>query len=104
MGAYDDLFGPCEKLIPLKIPGATYDVPEGNVLLRCLQYIDLEHRVLTIDYIHYCWSNQCGNCEISLSVAGGQPERTRACQFKVREGLEITTLPRHVSIRQTKPA
>lgn len=92
MGRFDDLFRPFKGMIPIRIEGRAFEVPDSNSLLRCLQYVAMEKKALKIDYALYCANNQCGNCELTLARPAG-PERIRACQVKGETGMEITTLP-----------
>ena len=50
MSSPGPLFRPYEKLIRIKILGREFEVPEGNMLLRALQYLAPED----ISYGRFC--------------------------------------------------
>jgi hypothetical protein len=78
------------RLVRIQIEGTDFDVPAGEVLLACVQYIvRAEAPVLG----RFCWSNECGNCEIGVARADALlPARERGCQTVVEEGMRLTGL------------
>lgn len=90
MGERDlSIYEPFDRLVSITIDGRSFDVPENNILLRCVQYIVDEGVVPG----RFCWNNECGNCELSLSTPS-QPDtrRTRGCQTLVQEGMVLSDL------------
>ena len=51
-------------LVDIEIEGKTFTVPKGEVLLACIQYI-VRDEVPVLG--RFCWSNECGNCEMSVA-------------------------------------
>jgi hypothetical protein len=94
----NDLFDPYEKLIAIEILGHEVEVPEGNRLLRCFQFLSLD----TISYGDFCWNGECANCQVWYHDTGQtetQDKTALSCRFDVREGLIVTRLSPHVEIK-----
>lgn len=83
------LYEPFERLVEIRIQGRRFQVPENNILLRCVQYLLNDEVVLG----RFCWNDECGNCEFSYSTPA-QPEKRRArgCQRVVEEGMILSDL------------
>jgi hypothetical protein len=82
-------YEPFERLVKVTIEGRTFEVPENNILLRCVQYIVDEDVVPG----RFCWNNECGNCEMSLQQRDeSQTRRARGCQTEVGDGMTLTEL------------
>jgi hypothetical protein len=78
------------RLVRIQIEGKSFDVPAGEVLLACVQYI-VRAEVPVLG--RFCWSNECGNCEISVARADALlPTRERGCQTVVEERMRLTDL------------
>ena len=58
MTAPATLFRPFSRLVRVTILDRTVEVPENNVLLRCLQYLAPEE----ISYGRFCWNEDCQYC------------------------------------------
>ena len=81
------LFRPFEKLVKIEILGTTYEVPENNMLLRCLQYLAPEN----IAYGRFCWNEDCQYCRVTYDLGEGTPARKAiSCKLMVEEGMRIT--------------
>ena len=77
-------------LVRIEIEGATFAVPQGEVLLACIHYI-VRDEVPILG--RFCWSNECGNCEMSVAKADSLlPTRTRGCQTTVEDGMRVSDL------------
>ncbi len=82
-------YEPFERLVKVTIEGKIFEVPENNILLRCVQYIVDEDVVPG----RFCWNNECGNCEMSLQQRNeSQTRRARGCQTEVGDGMTLTEL------------
>ena len=82
----DSILEPWEKTVPITILGRPVEVPENNLLLRCLQYLLPE----TVPYGRFCWNDECGNSEFRYRLPGDPVERVeRACRYVPEPGLEI---------------
>lgn len=77
-------------LVHIEVDDTTFEVPKGEVLLACIQYI-VRDEVPVLG--RFCWSNECGNCEMSVAKADSLlPTRTRGCQTTVENGMRISEL------------
>jgi hypothetical protein len=82
-------FRPYERLVPIKILGKTFQVPERNSLLRCFQFISPE----TIPYGRFCWNQDCQYCQVSCQLPDDDQARPMlACKFMVMPGMEVVQL------------
>ncbi len=80
-------FRPYEKLVPIKILGKEFHVPEKNSLLRCFQFISPE----TIPYGRFCWNQDCQYCRVECKLPDDDQAREMiSCKFMVMAGMEIT--------------
>jgi hypothetical protein len=85
----NQVFRPYERLVPIKIMGKTFEVPEKNTILRCFQYISPE----TIPYGRFCWNQDCQYCRVTGKLPDEEkPHDLLSCKFLVSAGLEITDL------------
>jgi len=79
-------FRPYEKLVPIKIMGKEFLVPEKNSLLRCFQFISPE----TIPYGRFCWNQDCQYCRVECKLPDDDETREMiSCKFMVMAGMEI---------------
>jgi hypothetical protein len=87
-----DLPGPFrhyERLVPIKILGKAFQVPEKNSLLRCFQFISPE----TIPYGRFCWNQDCQYCRVECKLPDDdEPREMLSCKFMVMSGMEITNV------------
>jgi len=83
------MFEPYTKLVRIRIESKNFEVPENNILLRCVQYLVNDNVVPG----RFCWNNECGNCECTVRTAM-EPEgqRSRGCQTTVQEGMVLSDL------------
>ncbi len=83
------LFGACPRLVRIRLLGRDVEVPEGETLLRCFQYLALE----TVSAGPFCWNGECGHSLLRYRVPGkAGEERALACRTRVVPGMEITGL------------
>jgi predicted molibdopterin-dependent oxidoreductase YjgC len=83
------LFRPFDKLIKIKLGDKEFEVPEGNMLLRCMQYLSPED----ISYGRFCWNEECQYCRISFDLGPDTPQRTAlSCKLMVQEGMRVTEM------------
>ncbi len=87
--ATNQVFRPYERLVRIKILGKTFQVPEKNTILRCLQYLSPE----TVPYGRFCWNQDCQYCRVVGKLPDDdQPHVWRSCEFMVSAGMEIIEL------------
>jgi hypothetical protein len=53
---------PFSRLVRIELLGRSVEVPENNVLLRCLQYLVPE----PISYGRFCWNEDCQEIRFCL--------------------------------------
>jgi len=81
------LYKPFEKLIKITVLGKECEVPEGNILLRALQYLAPE----TVPYGRFCWNEECQYCRVHFDEGEGTPNsQGLACKLVVKDGMRIT--------------
>ena len=76
-------------LVRIEIEGTSFDVPRDDVVLSAVQYIV---RDLVPVLGRFCWSDECGNCEMTLGGSVGEGKRIRGCQTPVEEGMTLSEL------------
>lgn len=87
MTAPTTLYRPFARLVKITILGREFEVPENNVLLRCLQYLAPE----PVSYGRFCWNEDCQYCRLSFDLGEGTKTRAAlACKVIVEEGMRIT--------------
>ncbi len=87
------IYGAFERLVPVRILGEVFEVPEGVPLIRALQYVEFELGRLRMDWSRFCFNDSIGCCTCAVRAPGGAAAEVRACVVTVAAGLEITTLP-----------
>lgn len=89
-----DLFGAYRHLVPIMVAGVLRPVPESNSVLRALQYLELKHGCVTMEWGRYCWNDTEGCCQmVYRPTPGAEPRAGRACVVQADAGLEIVQLP-----------
>jgi hypothetical protein len=80
------LFRPYDRLVKISVKGKEFEVPDNNMLLRCLQYLAPD----TIPYGRFCWNEDCQYCRVTYDLGEGTPRRVAlSCKLMVRPGLRI---------------
>jgi hypothetical protein len=78
-----------ERLVPIKILGKTFHVPERNSLLRCFQFISPE----TIPYGRFCWNQDCQYCRVRCKLPDeDESHELLSCKFMVMPGMEVNDM------------
>ncbi len=75
-------------LVTIEIEGKSFEIPGGESLLVAIQHIVREE---TPVMGRFCWSDECGNCELLVS-SGDDSELLRACQTEVTDGMRLSQL------------
>ena len=87
------LFRPFDKLLKISIAGKDFEVPEGNVLLRAMQYLSPEE----VACGRFCWNEECQYCRVSFDLGEGTPERAAiSCKLMVQEGMRVTEMAQEI--------
>ena len=89
------IYGDYDRLVPIVVLGLSFEVPEGIPLIRAFQYIQFELNRMESDWSRFCFNDTIGCCHFEFRPPRAQeaPARCRACCERVREGLEVHTLP-----------
>ena len=81
-----DFYRPYEKLITIAVLGKRFFVPEGNLLLRQMQFVAPD-----IGFGRYCWNGECRYCEISFRLKPDGPDVSGlACLVQGTNGMRVT--------------
>lgn len=81
------LFRPYEKLVKITLGGKVCEVPEGNMLLRAMQYLAPEE----VAYGRFCWNEECQYCRVHFDLGPDTPNRVAlSCKLMVQEGMRVT--------------
>lgn len=81
-----DIYEPWQKLVRIVVLGRVFEVPEGNILLRQLQYVAED-----VGMGRYCWNAECRYCEVHYRRPGDPDEHVGlACRLRGFEGMRIT--------------
>jgi len=80
------------RLVTIFVGDRPVVIPLGTSLLSSFEQIS--GRVVTEG--NYCWTGECGHCEVAYRVGAG-PERTAmACRLAATDGLRVTTFSRYL--------
>ena len=82
----EGLFEAFDRLIEIEICSRRAQVPEGNKLLRCFQFINAD----AVSVGDYCWNGDCSNCQIWYESESGEIRSALACRMYVKPGMVIT--------------
>jgi 2Fe-2S iron-sulfur cluster binding domain len=86
MTAPATLLQPFARLVKLQIGERTFEVPENNTLLRCLQYLAPE----PVSYGRFCWNQECQYCRVTYDLGEGSERHAAiACKLMVQDGMRI---------------
>lgn len=99
-GLHFDFLEPFARTVPLIVLDETFEVPENNSLLRCLQVLELTTGRVEFDYSNLCWNGECRNCACQYrETPDGTVFESLACSTTVRSGLILVRLPVPVRLR-----
>ena len=87
------LFRPYDKLVKITLGEKQFEVPDGNMLLRALQFLSPED----ISYGKFCWNEECQYCRVNYDLGPDTPNRTAiSCKLMVQEGMRITEVAQEI--------
>ncbi len=93
MGSPGPIFRPYERLVKIVICGKEFMVPEGNMLLRAMQYLAPE----TISYGRFCWNEECQYCRVTFDLGEGTPSHQAiSCKLMVQEGMRVLEMAQEI--------
>ena len=80
------LFRPFDNLVSIVIGEKEFKVPEGNMLLRAMQYLAPED----VSYGRFCWNEECQYCRVTFDLGPSSPARTAlSCKLMVQPGMRV---------------
>ena len=80
------LFRPYDKLVKITLGEKQFEVPEGNMLLRALQFLSPED----VSYGRFCWNEECQYCRVSYkATSDSAPRQALSCKLLVEPGMEV---------------
>jgi predicted molibdopterin-dependent oxidoreductase YjgC len=89
MSSPGPLYKPFEKLVQISIKGKEFSVPEGNMLLRALQYLAPEN----ISMGRFCWNEDCQYCRVTYDMGEGTKSHVGlSCKLMVAPGMRVTDM------------
>lgn len=89
MSSPGPLFRPYRRLVKIRICGLEFDVPEGNTLLRCFQFLSPENVALG----RFCWNQDCQYCRISYDLGEDSTQHSAiSCKLIVEEGMRVVEI------------
>ncbi|HLW87231.1 MAG TPA: hypothetical protein VKR57_01985 [Terriglobales bacterium] len=103
MTAPSTLFRPFTRLLKITIRGQKFEVPENNVLLRCLQYLAPDE----VSYGRFCWNEDCQYCRVTFDLGEGTPERAAlSCKLMVQEDMRVKDVTTEIKycLRNLRPS
>ena len=87
------LFRPYDKLVKITIGEKQFEVPDGNMLLRALQYLSPED----VSYGRFCWNEECQYCRVNYDLGPDTQNRTAiSCKLMVQEGMRVTEVAQEI--------
>ena len=87
------LFRPYEKLVKITLGEKQFEVPEGNMLLRALQFLSPED----VSYGRFCWNEECQYCRVDYDLGPETQNRTAiSCKLMVQDGMRITEVAQEI--------
>jgi predicted molibdopterin-dependent oxidoreductase YjgC len=93
MSSPGPLYRPYDKLVKIQIMGREFEVPEGNMMLRAMQYLAPE----AISYGRFCWNEDCQYCRVEYDMGEGTPRRVAiSCKLMVKEGMRIVEMAQEI--------
>ena len=83
------LFRPYEKLVKITLGEKQFEVPDGNMLLRALQFLSPED----VSYGRFCWNEECQYCRVIVRKPGSDKiSQALSCKLMAEQGLEVVEL------------
>jgi NADH dehydrogenase/NADH:ubiquinone oxidoreductase subunit G len=87
------LFRPFQKFVTITVGDKEFQVPEGNMLLRALQYLSPEE----VSYGRFCWNEECQYCRVGFDLGPDtQARKAISCKLMVQEGMRITEMAQEI--------
>jgi predicted molibdopterin-dependent oxidoreductase YjgC len=87
------LFRPYDKLVKITIGEKQFEVPDGNMLLRGMQYLSPED----ISYGKFCWNEECQYCRVNFDLGEATPVRTAiSCKLMVQDGMRVLEVAQEI--------
>jgi hypothetical protein len=93
MSSPGPLFRPYERLIQISIKGKHFMVPEGNMLLRDMQFLSPEN----VSMGRFCWNEDCQYCRVTYDMGPGtEPHAALSCKLMVLPGMRVVEMDKEI--------
>jgi len=93
MSSPGPLYKPYDNLVQISIKGKEFSVPEGNMLLRAMQFLAPEN----ISMGRFCWNEECQYCRVKYDMGEGTKEREAlSCKLMVQPGMRVTDVAQEI--------
>src|ERR1700753_4258968 len=80
-------------LVKITIGDKDFEVPDGNMLLRAMQYLSPED----VSYGKFCWNEECQYCRVNFDLGPETPVRTAiSCKLMVQNGMRVTEVAQEI--------
>jgi hypothetical protein len=83
-----------ERLVRIFVGEDPVDVPAGSTLLKGLEH----YGGRSIAEGNYCWTGECGHCEVVYAIPGRRKRIAMACCVTSTAGLRVTSLSRYLEL------
>ena len=88
------LFRPYDKLVKITLGEKQFEVPDGNMLLRALQFLSPED----VSYGRFCWNEECQYCRVTYDTGEGtQKHVALSCKLMVKENMRVTEVATEIA-------
>ncbi len=93
MSSPGPLFKPYDNLVTISLNGKEFAVPEGNMLLRAMQFLSPENVAMG----RFCWNEECQYCRVKYDLGEGTKEREAlSCKLMVQPGMRVTEMAQEI--------
>ena len=93
MSSPGPLYKPFDNLVTISLKGKEVQVPEGNMLLRALQYLAPENVAMG----RFCWNEECQYCRVKYDLGEGtQVHEALSCKLMVKPGMRVVDMAQEI--------
>jgi len=87
------LFRPYLRLVKITLADKEFSVPEGNMLLRAMQFLSPED----VSYGRFCWNEECQYCRVTFDLGPDSQSRVAlSCKLMVEDGMRVTEMAQEI--------
>jgi len=93
MSSPGPLYKPYDNLVQISIKGKEFSVPEGNMLLRAMQFLAPDN----ISMGRFCWNEECQYCRVHYDMGEGTKNHVAlSCKLVVADGMRVTEINQEI--------